>query len=100
VVPATVFFLAWYLGFIALAGYAPDFMGREFLADGLTVGYMLALSQFALTWGLAWLYLRKSDRELDPLAERAARRAEEVTTARPAAPEPVPSRNGEEVDVR
>ena len=38
VVPATVFFLAWYFGFIVLAGYAPDFMGSEFIADGLTVG--------------------------------------------------------------
>src|SRR5829696_4328661 len=45
VVPATVFFLAWYFGFVILAGYAPDFMGREFLTDGLTVGYVLALSQ-------------------------------------------------------
>ena len=39
VIPATIFFLAWYFGFIVLAGYAPDFMGREFLTDGLTVGY-------------------------------------------------------------
>ena len=54
VVPATIFFLAWYFGFIVLAGYAPDFMGEEFLADGLTVGYVLALSQFVMTWGLAW----------------------------------------------
>src|SRR4051812_14699844 len=67
VVPATIFFLAWYFGFIVLAGYAPDFMGEKFLADGLTVGYVLALSQFVMTWGLAWLYLRKADREFDPL---------------------------------
>ena len=38
VVPAVIFFLAWYFGFIVLAGYAPDFMGREFITDGLTVG--------------------------------------------------------------
>ena len=44
VVPATVFFLAWYLGFILLAGYAPDFMG-ESVYQGLTVGYTLALTQ-------------------------------------------------------
>jgi uncharacterized membrane protein (DUF485 family) len=72
VVPATAFFLAWYFGFIILAGYAPDFMGREFLTDGLTVGYVLALSQFAMTWILGAWYLRKADREFDPLAERAA----------------------------
>jgi uncharacterized membrane protein (DUF485 family) len=72
VIPATIFFLAWYFGFVILAGYAPDFMGREFLTDGLTVGYVLALSQFVMTWALAAWYLRKADREFDPLAERAA----------------------------
>jgi uncharacterized membrane protein (DUF485 family) len=72
VVPATIFFLAWYFGFIILAGYAPDFMGEEFITDGLTVGYALALTQFVMTWGLGWWYLRRSDRVFDPLAERAA----------------------------
>src|ERR671915_1579065 len=72
VVPATIFFLVWYFGFIVLAGYAPDFMGREFITDGLTVGYALALSQFVMTWVLGAWYLRKADREFDPLAERAA----------------------------
>ena len=71
VLPATIFFLAWYFGFIILAGYAPEFMGREFLTDGLTVGYVLALSQFLMTWGLAAWYLRKSDKTFDPLAARA-----------------------------
>ena len=72
VVPATIFFLAWYFGFIILAGYAPDFMGREFITDGMTVGYALALTQFLMVWGLGWWYLRKADREFDPLAQRAA----------------------------
>lgn len=70
VVPATVGFLTWYLGFIILAGYAPDFMG-ESIYEGLTVGYVLALTQFVMVWGLGWLYLRQADRVFDPLAERA-----------------------------
>jgi uncharacterized membrane protein (DUF485 family) len=82
VVPATIFFLAWYTGFVLLCGYAPGFMGEEFLVDGLTVGYVLALSQFVMVWGLAAWYLRKSDREFDPLAERAADRALEASAAR------------------
>ena len=77
VIPGTIFFLSWYFGFVVLAGYAPDFMGREFLTDGLTVGYVLALSQFVMTWVLGAWYLRKSDREFDPLAERAAQVAME-----------------------
>jgi len=78
VLPCTVFFFAWYFGFIILAGYAPSFMGKEFLTDGLTVGYMFALSQFIMVWGLAYWYLRKSDREFDPLAAKAAQRALEA----------------------
>ena len=74
VVPALAFVFVWYFGFIALAGYAPDFMGER-LIDGFTVGYALALSQFVMTWVLGWLYLRKSDRVFDPLAKRAAERA-------------------------
>jgi uncharacterized membrane protein (DUF485 family) len=72
VVPATIFFLVWYFGFIVLAGYAPDFMGEEFITDGMTVGYALALTQFIMTWALGWMYLRRADRIFDPLAERAA----------------------------
>jgi uncharacterized membrane protein (DUF485 family) len=82
VIPATIFFLAWYFGFIILAGYAPDFMGREFITDGLTVGYVLALSQFVMTWWLGWMYLRRADRDFDPLAARAR---EAAMSAAPAA---------------
>jgi uncharacterized membrane protein (DUF485 family) len=77
VVPCTIFFLVWYLGFILLAGSAKDFMGKEFLFDGLTVGYVLALSQFVMVWVLAWAYIRKADREFDPLAKAAAKKAVE-----------------------
>jgi uncharacterized membrane protein (DUF485 family) len=70
VVPCTIFFLSWYMGFIALCAYAPDFMG-ESVYEGLTVGYCLALTQFAMVWGLGLWYLRKSDSQFDPLAEKA-----------------------------
>jgi uncharacterized membrane protein (DUF485 family) len=96
VVPATVFFLVWYFGFIILAGYAEDFMGEEFITDGLTVGYVLALTQFVMVWGLCWLYLRKADREFDPLARKAAERAFDIApTSEPAQPgTPVEPRSG------
>ena len=29
VIPATIFFLAYYMTFIIVAGYAPDFMGES-----------------------------------------------------------------------
>ena len=70
VIPCTVFFLSWYLGFILLAAYAEDFMGER-VYQGLTVGYCLALTQFLMVFGLGLWYLRKSDKEFDPLAEEA-----------------------------
>jgi uncharacterized membrane protein (DUF485 family) len=95
VVPATVFYLVWYLGFVLLCGYAPDFMG-ESVYEGLTVGYVLALSQFVMTAMLGVMYLRRANRVWDPLRERAAevaRRAGvagEARFARSDAPAPAP----------
>jgi len=70
VIPCTIFFLAWYMGFILLTAYAQDFMGER-VYEGLTVGYCLALTQFVMVVALGLWYLRKSDREFDPLAEKA-----------------------------
>jgi uncharacterized membrane protein (DUF485 family) len=77
VVPATVFFLAWFFGFILLTAYAEDFMS-ESVIEGLTVGYCLALTQFIMVWVLTAMYLKRADRVFDPLARKAAERALEV----------------------
>jgi uncharacterized membrane protein (DUF485 family) len=74
VLPATIFFLSWYIGFILLAGYAPDFMGRS-VYEGLTVGYCLALTQFVMVFALGLMYLRRAQRTYDPLAEVVVRHA-------------------------
>jgi uncharacterized membrane protein (DUF485 family) len=70
VLPGTVFFLAWYMGFILLVAYAEDFMSER-VYEGLTVGYCLALTQFVMVLVLGLWYLRKSDNEFDPLAAKA-----------------------------
>ena len=82
VLPATIFFLAWYIGFILLAGYAPDFMARS-VYEGLTVGYCLALTQFVMVGTLGLMYLRRSERVYDPLAARVRERALETVRERP-----------------
>jgi uncharacterized membrane protein (DUF485 family) len=84
VLPATIFFLAWYIGFILLAGYAPDFMA-ESVYQGLTVGYCLALTQFVMVAVLGLMYLRRADNVYDPLAEKAVRRALSTDPERPSA---------------
>jgi uncharacterized membrane protein (DUF485 family) len=74
VLPATIFFLAYYMAFIIVAGYAPDFMG-ESVYEGLTVGYCYALTQFVMVFVLGIWYLRKADKEFDPLAQRVLTKA-------------------------
>ncbi len=74
VLPATIFFLSWYIGFILLAGYAPDFM-KGSVYEGLTVGYCLALTQFVMVFALGLMYLRRSERTYDPLSEKVVARA-------------------------
>lgn len=70
VIPGTLFFLAWYMAFIIVCAYAPDFMGER-VYQGLTVGYVLALTQFLMVFVLGLLYLNRSAKVFDPLAERA-----------------------------
>jgi uncharacterized membrane protein (DUF485 family) len=74
VIPATIFFLAYYMAFIIVAGYAPDFMGKS-VYQGLTVGYCYALTQFLMVFVLGIWYLRKAEKEFDPLSDAVAEAA-------------------------
>src|ERR1044071_5930645 len=74
VLPATIFFLTYYMAFILLAGYAEDFMASS-VYEGLTVGYVLALTQFVMVFALGLWYLRKSEKEFDPLADKVVEAA-------------------------
>jgi uncharacterized membrane protein (DUF485 family) len=80
VVPATIFFLVYYMAFIIVAGYAPDFMGKS-VYEGLTVGYCYALTQFLMVLGLGIWYLRKAEREFDPLADAVVEAAGDIDDA-------------------
>jgi len=70
VLPGTVFFLSWYMIFICLSAFAQGFMGER-VYEGLTVGYVLALTQFVMVFTLGLLYLSRSKNVFDPLAEKA-----------------------------
>ena len=78
VLPATIFFLSYYMAFILLCGYAEDFMGSS-VYEGLTVGYCLALTQFVMVFALGLMYLKRADRDYDPLAERVVEMAGDTT---------------------
>ena len=67
--PMTVVFLAWYLLYVLMSGYARGFMGQELLGN-INVGYVFGLLQFVSTFLIAYLYERHMDNKVDPLAAR------------------------------
>jgi uncharacterized membrane protein (DUF485 family) len=67
--PALIVFVLWFGGFLVLTAYARDFMAKTPIGS-LSWAYLLALTLIVMTWLIAWLYLRWSDRHLAPLADR------------------------------
>lgn len=73
VFPMTAIFLAWYLAYVGLASYAPDFMSIRVVGT-ITVGLLVGLGQFVSTFLITSLYVRFAEREIDgPTAELRAR---------------------------
>ena len=70
VLPGTIFYLVWYMGFILLTAYAEGFMSER-VYEGLTVGYCLALTQFLMVLVLGLMYLKRANGTYDPLAAKA-----------------------------
>lgn len=63
IIPATVFFLAYYMALPVLVGYFPAMMKKPVLGQ-VNGAYLFALSQFLMTFVMTWLYMRKA-REWD-----------------------------------
>ena len=61
VLPATLFFIAYYLALPISVGFFPETMSRA-VAGPLTLAYCFGLSQFAMAWILLALYLRQARR--------------------------------------
>jgi uncharacterized membrane protein (DUF485 family) len=75
--PATIVLLVCSIGYLLLAAFVPGVMGWQ-ITDGLPFAWIAAITQVLLTWILTWAYLRKADRDLEPLEERAAAVAEQT----------------------
>jgi uncharacterized membrane protein (DUF485 family) len=65
VVPATLGFLLWYLGYVAMSAYAPDLMGTP-VFGAVNLGLLFGLLQFVSTITLTLVYARYARRRLDP----------------------------------
>jgi uncharacterized membrane protein (DUF485 family) len=69
VIPVTVASLIWYLAYVLVAAYAPDFMGQP-LFGNINVGLVLGLLQFVTTFLVTGLYIRFAGKVLDPASSR------------------------------
>ena len=78
IVPATVFFIAYYFALPALVGYWPDLMSTR-VAGRINVAYLFALSQFVMAWALMAAYVRRAKR-YDRMAERLLQRVKGQTS--------------------
>jgi len=56
-IPASLFFLIYYIALPVLVGFMPATMKQEVFGK-VNWAYLFALSQFLMSWILAWLYIR------------------------------------------
>lgn len=67
IIPAFVFFVAYYFALPILVGYAPNLMSTKVIGP-VNLAYLFALSQFFVAWLIAWLYVRAAS-DFDELAK-------------------------------
>lgn len=60
IVPACLFFLAYYFALVILVGYFPELAKKEI--GPANFAYWFALSQFFMAWAVAWIYVRAAGR--------------------------------------
>ena len=68
VIPATIFFVVYYFLLPASVGYFPQFMAKKVLGP-VNLAYLFALSQFFVSWAIAWMYVRAA-RGFDDYSKR------------------------------
>jgi uncharacterized membrane protein (DUF485 family) len=59
IVPATLFFLIYYFGFLVFVGYFPKAAETNVIGN-INIAYLLALSEFVMAWVLVFLYVRRA----------------------------------------
>jgi uncharacterized membrane protein (DUF485 family) len=79
--PMTFAFFAWYLLYVLLSTYAPDFMSTEVFGN-VNLGILLGLAQFVSTFAITHLYVAHANRRTDPIADEMRERLEHHDYAR------------------
>ena len=87
--PMTVAFFTWYLLYVLLSTYAPDFMATPVFGN-VNLGILLGLGQFVTTFVITHVYVAHANRQTDPIADEMRERLEAHEFARggrPAGPD-------------
>ena len=74
IIPATIFFMVFYFGLPFLAAFTTVLNVK--VIGSLTLAYIYALAQFAMTWILMHLYVSRANK-WDDLVDRARQEAAE-----------------------
>jgi uncharacterized membrane protein (DUF485 family) len=74
IVPAMIFFIAYYFALPVLIGYARPFMEKQVFGP-VNIAYLFALSQFFMAWIIAALYVRAAAR-FDKMAAEVVSQSE------------------------
>ncbi len=72
IIPATIFFMVFYFGLPFLAAFTTVLNVK--VIGSLTLAYVYALAQFAMTWILMHLYVSRANK-WDDLVDRARQEA-------------------------
>jgi uncharacterized membrane protein (DUF485 family) len=72
IIPATIFFLVYYFGFLILVGYFPEVVDVNVIGN-INIAYLFALSQFIMAWIIVYLYVRRAG-TFDRLAQNILER--------------------------
>lgn len=72
IIPATIFYMAYYFALPVLVGFFPDVMDTR-LFSGFSVAYLFALSQFFMAWILAFIYLLAFAPKIDQMVRNIIR---------------------------
>lgn len=59
IIPATIFFLVYYFGFLIIVGYFPSLVDVDVIGH-INLAYLFALSQFVMAWVIVYLYVRRA----------------------------------------
>lgn len=66
--PMTAVFLVWYFAYILASIFAKDLMTMPVFGN-MTFGLLFGIGQFVSTFLITWLYIRYSNKKVDPIAQ-------------------------------